>query len=219
MLKKYRLILASQSPRRRELLQWLNIPFIVKIAGIDENSSAQGPTQMAQDIATLKGQAVYTLLQRKKDFGQDFFPFIIAADTLVVLDNHVLGKPKNVADARRMLLLLSGKTHQVITAVYLGAHDRQTGEWKEKYFSTLSDVRFNPISEDLLNDYLRTKESLDKAGAYGIQGPALTFISQVYGSYSNVVGFPLAELVNEMKSFLGHAEDNTGQWRKMFVTK
>jgi len=111
-----------------------------------------------------------------------------------------------------MLLELQGETHEVITAVYMGRQDLDSGEFLHSAFYCTSKVTFNAIPDDILDHYLKTGDSLDKAGAYGIQGPGLTFISHLEGSYSNVVGFPLAEFIKQLKEFLGE-EIN---WRSLF---
>lgn len=122
--------------------------------------------------------------------------FIVAADTIVCLDHVIYGKPKDRSDAKKILEKLSNRTHSVFTAVSLRLIEN--GEISTYSFIEESKVSFNTISRELMERYLDTGDSLDKAGAYGIQGPSLTFISKVDGDYANVVGFPLSRFVKEM---------------------
>lgn len=193
---KYQLVLGSQSPRRKELLSWLNIPFIIKTADLDEVSLEEEPKEVAMDLALQKARAVESNLSLPH-------AFIVASDTIVVLGNTIYNKPKDRADARRILLELAGKTHQVITGVCFQFTDHQ-GKKREHRFYDETLVTFDEIDEVTLENYLNTNDPLDKAGAYGIQGPGLTFIANVNGSYSNVVGFPLNRVKEEMTILLGN---------------
>lgn len=214
--KKYTLILASKSPRREELLSLVKIPFEISAAKINEKSHFTDPVKIAQDIAKQKGVAVYKEMEKRKNFKKSFFPLIVAADTIVSLKDKVFGKPKNITEAEDMLLELSGKKHQVTTGVYLALVDIDNKNFRENSFYTTTSVQFTSITQDLLGDYLARNDSLDKAGAYGIQSGALTFVSQIQGSYSNVVGFPLSDFIFELKSFIGHDNDHTGLWKNLF---
>ncbi len=202
-LNKYKLILGSQSPRRKELLSWANIPFEILTVDLDEVSVETDPEEVAMDIAHQKGKAVFEKIDKVVN------PFVISSDTIVVLDQKIYGKPKNREDAKRILSELSDKTHFVITGVCFIFQD-ETGKIREHRFFDQTDVTFNEITPDLMDNYLDTGDSLDKAGAYGIQGPSLTFISKVEGSYSNVVGFPLDKVISELKIILGE------NWRTSF---
>jgi septum formation protein len=201
---KFLLVLGSQSPRRKELLGWLNIPFEIMNADLDEISHETDPSDVAIDLASQKAHAVSKKIEVAK------LPFIISSDTIVVLDQKIYGKPKDVNEAKSILSELSNRTHLVITGVSFYFFDTQTQKMREHLFYDSTEVSFNEITPDLMENYLATKDSLDKAGAYGIQGPSLTFISNVNGSYSNVVGFPLDKIVSELKIILG---DN---WRERF---
>jgi len=214
--KKYSLILGSQSPRRKELLSWMKVPFEIICSDVDENSEISDPREMVEAIALRKARAVFDLCTVKEGFGQTFFPLIVTADTIVCLNKKVYGKPKDVNDARRMLLELSGKDHKVLTGVTILAFNPETNKAKERTFSCGTHVVFDNITEDILENYLASGESLDKAGSYGIQGQTLTFISHLEGSYSNVVGFPLSHFIEELKVFLDYPHDEVGQWRKLF---
>lgn len=203
--KKLSLILGSQSPRRKELLSWINIPYTIRTADLDEISNETDPSRVAVDLASQKARAVFEKIATELEF-----PFVISSDTIVVLDGKIYGKPKDRAEAQSILSELSDRTHQVITGVSFLFKDLESEKSREHLFYDSTEVTFNEITPDLMDAYLATGDSMDKAGAYGIQGPSLTFISKVNGSYSNVVGFPLDKIVNELKIILG--ED----WRKHF---
>lgn len=193
--EKLRLILGSGSPRRSELLGYLNIPFEILTADLEEHSEAKDPSEFAIDISEQKGRAVFRSLEKQED------TLVISSDTIVVLKDKIYGKPGNREKAKEMLLELSGQTHEVITAVsFFTSTDKYS-------FSESTKVTFEKIDFDLLERYLDTGESLDKAGAYGIQGSSLFFISHLEGSYSNVVGFPLDKVLAKLKE--------KGYWTKL----
>jgi septum formation protein len=200
----YQLVLGSASPRRKELLAHTYLPFIILTADLDETSEFKDPVAMVQDLATQKAQHVYQVATEVDN------PFVIGADTIVVVDNTVLGKPKDTNEARVMLQSLAGKTHQVYTGVAF------CWDGKQHTFYDCTDVTFNAISSDLMDFYLKTGESLDKAGSYGIQGAALGFIGEVKGSYSNVVGLPVDKVIANLKRVLNAESDDQGEWRKCF---
>jgi septum formation protein len=204
-----KLILASTSPRRRELLAHLGIPFEILSQNVSEESELNEPGQYVQQIAARKGQAVFASLRSQ-------YPerplYVVAADTTVSWQSKIFAKPADRNEAREFLLQLSGKTHSVFTGVTVHSYFRS----QEKIFSFVDEslVTFDPISKELLERYLDTGDSLDKAGAYGIQGPSLTFISRVEGSYSNVVGFPLSRFVAESEKFFKQYTEES--WLKLF---
>ena len=173
------LILASGSPRRRELLGILNIPFSVVVSDADETvpETLDAATQAVQ-VSCRKAQAV------KADPSR----VVIAADTVVVCDGVVLGKPKDEADAKRMLQMLSGRSHQVITGLCVSCGNKQLTA------AEVTEVRFRPLSDRDIDRYIRTKDPMDKAGAYGIQSGAAVFVEGICGDYFNVVGLPLCRL-------------------------
>jgi len=172
------LILASSSPRRRQLLQLLGLKFEVRSANIDESiQGGETPSAYVERVAMLKAVRVATQMPQA---------LILGADTAVVVDGRVLGKPQSPADARRMLTLLSGRSHAVLTGIALaGTH--QSSRIVE------SQIDFRVLSRGEIDWYIRTGEPMDKAGAYGAQGIGSFLIQSVHGSYSNVVGLPLAE--------------------------
>jgi septum formation protein len=207
---KYSLVLASQSPRRKELLGWIDVPFEIHSSNVEEVSSSKEPVQVALDIARLKGENVWeTMPSALKESN----PLIVASDTLVELDGKIYGKPKTKEEARQMLSELSNRWHRVVTSVFLKA--RFDGVEKDHEFAVETKVKFAQIGEDIMAPYLESGESMDKAGAYGIQGKGLTFVEALEGSYSNVVGFPLHEFLINLKSFLGYSKD-AENWREAF---
>ncbi len=211
--KKYSLILASNSPRRKELIGWLDIPFQVVGSNIEEHSLEKDPKAFAIDIAAQKGDAVWDLLTEE----HGAHPFVVSSDTIVVLGPRIYGKPANREEAKEMLLSLSGKEHKVITSVYLKALSIKTNQEISKKFAIETDVTFSEISEDILGPYLDSEESMDKAGAYGIQGKGLVFVESLKGSYSNVVGFPLVEFLEEMRLLVCEGSLNEKlDWRSHF---
>jgi len=186
-LQKYHIILASNSPRRRELLAGLGIPFDVRVLpGIDESYPDDLPVeQIAQHIAHAKAEAYRQAMTADE--------LIITADTVVIVDNEVLGKPHDADDARRMLRTISGRTHQVITGVCLTTIDRQ------RCFSVSTDVTFKNLSEEEISYYIDTYRPFDKAGAYGIQEwIGYIGVTGLRGSYFNVMGLPVQRIYAEL---------------------
>lgn len=182
MAAEHQIYLASRSPRRGELLTQIGVRFAVIAADIDETPRPEeSPAEYVRRIALEKGRAGRSVLPER-----DGRP-VLAADTAVVSEGHLLGKPRDREDAARMLRLLSGQTHRVLTAVALIAGAR---EWVE---ISASRVTFRPIREEEIRRYWRTGEPLDKAGGYGIQGHGALFVAALEGSYSGVMGLPLFE--------------------------
>ncbi|HXH29805.1 MAG TPA: Maf family protein [Bacteriovoracaceae bacterium] len=209
---KLQLILASASPRRKELLGHLKLPFEIRTCDVCEESAQTDPAAFSSEIAEKKAEAVVHVLQQG-DPGKNFL--VVSADTIVSLGEKIYGKPQNVAQARQFLSELSGRTHSVFTAVCV----KLIGPAATTGFSFVDESRvtFDEISPELLERYLATGDSLDKAGAYGIQGPSLTFISNVSGSYANVVGFPLSRFVSETEKFLNGIFPKEATWFDCFV--
>lgn len=186
---KTKLILASNSPRRKELLGGLGIPFEVRVLqGIDESYPETVPTdKIAEFIATNKAKAYEVAADE----------ILITADTVVIVDDEILGKPCDADDARQMLRKLSGKSHHVITGVSLKSYDKQ------KTFSVDTEVTFKTLSESEIDYYVTRYKPFDKAGAYGIQEwIGYIGVTSLRGSYFNVVGFPVQRIYDELcKSF------------------
>jgi septum formation protein len=180
------LILASASPRRAELLKLLQVKFrILPGEALEVAHEHLSPLEVCQLNAHRKARAV---AKRIPD------ALVLAADTLVFLDGEIFGKPRNLTDARRMLARLQGRTHQVVTGVclmHLRAH-------RERIFAVSTDVWFHPLDDRQIRNYLAKINPLDKAGAYAIQESGELIISEVSGSYSNVVGLPVEKLRQEL---------------------
>jgi len=177
-----KLILASSSPRRRELLEQIGVLFDVKVADVDETPLAgESPEDYVQRLAIAKARKV----------AQDLEQPCLGSDTSVVLNGTIFGKPQNDADARQMLRALSGQSHQVMSAVAIVQY-LQAGERSDVQLVS-TKVTFKNLTSDQIDKYIATGEPADKAGAYGIQGKGALLVAGIEGSYSNVVGLPLTE--------------------------
>lgn len=173
------LILASQSPRRKELLALLRVPFTVRVADIDETMDSQAaPAREVARVSQEKARAI----------PRDAADVVVAADTIVVLGTQVLGKPTSPDHARQMLRALSGRDHQVMTGVTVLRGDRAMTH------TEITDIHFRPLSDREIDAYVATGEPMDKAGAYGIQGGAALFVQRLEGDYYNVMGLPVCRL-------------------------
>ena len=179
------LILASASPRRSELLRNAGIPFVVEPAHVPEQPLPNEPPLVyAQRLACDKARAVFA---RHPD------GVVLGADTIVVADEHLLEKPRDAEDATRMLRLLSGRTHQVITGVCLMSDGFEQTE------AEITEVRFSSLTETEIADYIATGEPMDKAGAYAIQGMASRWVERIDGCYFNVVGLPVPRVYRMLR--------------------
>lgn len=189
-LQPHKIILASNSPRRKELLAGLDVQFEVRVLkGIDESYPATLPTAEIAEYIAQKKAAAY-----RETIAAD--ELVITADTIVVLGDEVLGKPKDAADARRMLRELSGQTHQVITGVVLTTKERQ------EHFSVVSNVTFKELTDDEIDYYVETYKPMDKAGAYGIQEwIGYVGVTRLEGSYFNVMGLPVQRIYEALRRF------------------
>src|SRR6516164_5966478 len=190
-----KLILASASPRRAEILREAGVPFAVMSSAVDET--------------VYPGEAPINLVQRLADAKADLVAaravgpvIVIAADTVVVLEGQVLGKPRSTDDARHMLERLSGRTHSVLTGVSLV----RLPDAERRQFSENTLVHFTRLTEEDISDYLATEEPYDKAGAYAIQGRAGRYIPRIEGCYFNIVGLPLSHTLAALHE-LGWTED------------
>ena len=180
-------ILASKSPRRREILENLGIPFEIITADTDESDDTVDPCLLVERLSARKGEAVRALLQ-ETGRALDENTVIISSDTVVCVDGQILGKPKDRADADRMLRSLSGRSHQVVSGISLIGKDL-SGTSHE-----VTHVTFDHLDEETLDRYLSSAEPYGKAGAYAIQGMASAWISGIEGCYFNVVGLPVHRL-------------------------
>ncbi len=181
------IILASASPRRRELMANIGLDFTVKVADVDEVIPQNAkPYEVVMSLAVQKAQAV---AEENPD------AIIIGADTVVALDDEILGKPKSHADAAEMLGNLSGRRHTVYTGVAI-IHGENI-----KSFYEATEVEFYLLTENEIDGYVATDEPMDKAGAYGIQGKGALLVKKIDGDYFNVVGLPVAKLYRELRDF------------------
>lgn len=190
-----KIILASASPRRRELLAQIGIPFEVLTSDADESIGNVEPEKACRELAKRKAKAVLEHLKACGRGDEDLL--IIGADTIVVQDKEILGKPADPADAARMLRLLSGREHEVLTGVYV--IDTAGGSFA---FSEKTDVYVADLTEADIAFYLSTGEPFDKAGSYGIQGMFARYIEKIDGDYNNVVGLPVGRLWRDCLSKL-----------------
>ena len=178
------LILASQSPRRKELLGLFGIPFVIRVADIDETMDEARPA--AEEVARVSRLKALAIPREPDDV-------VVAADTIVVCNGRVLGKPHSEEEAMQMLKLLSGRDHQVMTGVTVLCGV------KEVVFTEITDLHFRTLSDGEIRRYIATGEPMDKAGAYGIQGGAALFCEKMAGDYYNVMGLPVCRLGQVLK--------------------
>ena len=190
MKNDYKWVLASTSPRRKEILSTLLSDFEIRVSESEEKPVASTPEETVKAIAASKGLDVLSKASEKE--------IIIAADTLVFCDGEILGKPKDKADAKRMISLISGRTHYVATGVFVGVKDGGSQEYD--VFSEKSEVMVDELSEEEIENYISTDEPYDKAGAYAIQGLFGKHIKGIKGDYYNIVGFPLNAFYDYCKS-------------------
>ena len=190
-----RIVLASKSPRRREILSSLGVRFDIVSADADESCDIPSPDQMVRELALRKGRATKELLMARGEWDED--TLIIASDTVVALGDAILGKPHDDADAARMLHALQGSDHRVVSGIALFYADREASDFD----STV--VRFAPMRDEEIDWYVKSGEPADKAGAYAVQGLASLWIKGLVGDYFNVVGLPVYRLNNLLQDFLG----------------
>jgi len=188
------LILASASPRRKELLGLFHIPFTIRVADIDETmDNTKSPYDEVGRVSALKALAI----PREAD------DVVIAADTIVVCEGKVLGKPHSKAEAMEMLSLLSGRDHQVMTGCTVLKNNRC------ETFTEVTDLHFRTLSQKEIENYVATGEPMDKAGSYGIQGGAALFCERMVGDYYNVMGLPVCRLGQVLKQVAPEMMEDT----------
>lgn len=188
-----RIVLASASPRRRELLAQIGLEFETLVSNVEEKITAVTPWAVVEELSSQKAEAV---LQSLVDAGEELL--VIGADTVVAAGETLLGKPGDAGRAFEMLRLLAGKTHQVYTGVTL-LHRLPGGSVERKVFHECTEVDFFPMTDEEIREYAATGDCLDKAGAYGIQGFCARYIRGIRGDYNNVVGLPVGRLYQEAK--------------------
>lgn len=189
-----KIILASASPRRKELLEQMGLKFEIIPSKSEEVITKTVPSEVVKELATQKASEIADKVSQSC--------IVIGSDTIVVLDNKIMGKPKDEQDAFDMLKSLQNNTHTVYTGICV--IDKNDKETKKYIFCEATNVTMYPMSDKQILDYIATKEPMDKAGAYGIQGKSAIYIKSIDGEYYTVVGLPIARLYNEM---LAHGID------------
>lgn len=190
-------ILASASPRRREILSTLGVDFTVLVADADESCDLTDPGERVESISAKKCLAARDRLVAEGMAADDVDTVIIASDTLVTLDGEFLGKPRDEADAKRMIAMLQGRTHTVASGIAIW-HKGRTVSAHE-----LTGVSFAPMTDGEIEAYVQTGESFGKAGGYAIQGHAARYITGIHGDYFNVVGLPVRRLYETLRLVFG----------------
>lgn len=183
-----KLILASSSVNRRQILERAGITFDWMASDADETAEGLSPAELVVELSRRKLEAVLPRCA--------FDDIVITADTVASIDGEILGKPHDVAEARRFLHLLSGRTHVVYTGVWIAYKDQRFS------FYQTTDVNFYPLSEQEIDTYVDSGEPFGKAGAYGIQGPAALFVESITGDYNNIFGLPAAHVMREIEKLL-----------------
>ena len=208
MQTKKRIILGSASPRRRELLEQIGISFEVRVSDKEEVYHSLIPEEIVKELALSKAENVADDLREKQEQVKQISfdkknnvlldTIVIGADTIVVSDGSILGKPKDEADAVRMIRSLQGRSHKVYTGVAILDYDDE-GKRKSVGHAVETEVFVNPMSDEEIREYAATGEPLDKAGAYGIQGQFAAYIERIDGDYYNVVGLPVSYVYRQLK--------------------
>lgn len=200
IMKNNKIVLASASPRRRELLAQIGLTFEVRPSQAEEVTESQEPAEIVMELSQLKAADVFDKLPEDEKENT----LVIGADTVVTLDGCIMGKPGSEKEAIKMISRLQGRTHQVYTGVTLiwqdaGESDCVGCEKKEKVFFEETSVNIYPMVEEEIKAYVATGEPMDKAGSYAIQGVFAAYIKGICGDYNNVVGLPVGRLYQELK--------------------
>ncbi len=197
------IILASASPRRKELLEQIGLEFEICPAKGEEIITKTIPEEVVMELSKQKAEEVAALVssygENHKEITTPSDILVIGADTVVAYDGKILGKPKDEAHAKEMLTMLSGNTHSVFTGVTLVLIDK-SGRAGELCFYEKTNVKMHPMTEAEIDRYIASGECLDKAGSYAIQGKSAIFIEQIEGDYNNVVGLPITRIYQELKN-------------------
>jgi septum formation protein len=195
----YQIILASESPRRKEIMETMGIPYKVMTSNVEEVVKETEPEKMVQALAELKTSAIEDRLDAQEKSEPNLYKedrIIIGADTMVFYQEHALGKPKNTKDAFRILRMLSGNTHEVMTGVSIIIC--KEGKKEKISFAVSTKVIVHTLTDQQIVDYIATGEPMDKAGAYAIQGKFGIFIRKIDGDYYNVMGLPIAKIYSTL---------------------
>ncbi len=193
MNMKKRIILGSASPRRRELLSQIGVEFTVRVSEKEEIYKSNIPEEIVKELSLMKAENIASEID-----GNIEDTVVIGADTIVALDHEILGKPADEEDAVRMLTRLQGRGHQVYTGVAV-LDFGSDGEKNVINYSVETNVYVNAMTDDEIRDYVATKDPMDKAGAYGIQGRFAAYIDRIDGDYYNVVGLPVSRVYQTLK--------------------
>lgn len=197
------IILASQSPRRKELLEQIGLEFEICPAKGEEIITKSIPEEVVMELSKQKAEEVAAMVssfgENHKEITTPSDILVIGADTVVAYDGKILGKPKDEADAKRMLTMLAGNTHSVFTGVTLVLIDK-SGRAGELVFYEKTDVKMHAMTEVEIDRYIATGEPMDKAGSYAIQGKCAIHIEKIDGDYNNVVGLPITRIYQELKN-------------------
>ena len=191
-----KIILASASPRRRELLGQIGIGFEVRISNVEERVTTVEPAAVVEELSRQKAEAVYASLEADVEDV-----LVVGADTVVALEGQILGKPSDPEQAAEMLRRLAGNIHGVYTGVTL-LYRSGSGMVQRRVFHESTKVEFFPMTEEEIRRYVQSGECMDKAGAYGIQGLFARYVKKIEGAYNNVVGLPVGRLYQEAKEWL-----------------
>lgn len=191
-----KIILASASPRRRELLGQIGIGFEVRISNVEERVTTVEPAAVVEELSRQKAEAVYASLEADVEDV-----LVVGADTVVALEGQILGKPSDPEQAAEMLRRLAGNIHGVYTGVTL-LYRSGSGMVQRRVFHESTKVEFFPMTEEEIRRYVQSGECMDKAGAYGIQGLFARYVKKIEGDYNNVVGLPVGRLYQEAKEWL-----------------
>lgn len=202
-----KIILASQSPRRRELLAQIGLSYQVIPSTVEEKVTEKNPERVVQELSRQKALDVAQKIRNGsihpgEDQGEREEILVIGADTIVAYQDRILGKPADKADAVRMLSMLQGSVHSVYTGVTLISQktaSREAHDWEEYTFAEETRVHMYPMTQEEICWYVNTGEPMDKAGAYGIQGLCARFVEKIEGDYNNVVGLPVGRIWQELK--------------------
>lgn len=190
-------ILASKSPRRREILENLGVKFQIVTSDADESSDVKDPAALTEELALRKGRAVAQMLRSQGKLTED--DIVISADTVVVCDGEILGKPRDRADAYRMLRMLGGRSHEVVSSLAL------LRDGKEYFGHSITRVYFNEVSDKEIYNYIDSGDPFDKAGAYAVQGRAALWVDRIDGCYFGVVGLSVSLFNRLHKECTGEA--------------
>ncbi len=193
-----RFILASASPRRKELLEQIGMEFTIQVSDVDEVTAATEPAEYVMELAAMKAEDVagkIPVMYDTRDINQDYV--VIGSDTVVAVGNEILGKPVDAEDACRMLRMIAGDTHQVYTGVALVVF--RDNRIERNVFFEKTDVTMYDMTDEEIRQYVESNEPMDKAGAYAIQGRCAAYVKGIQGEYASVVGLPVARICHELK--------------------